>query len=667
MADDRTTLPGEEKLSDEEYARRLVERYEGFRQKLEEAYWPNFRKNRDAYAAHDPARPNSYATGSATAIVESTVNRVVAATRTVATEVRGPVSRINRGSQETVESLVDSLVDDADIAERHGTWRSVKEQLTRDLLVVGNCVAEEQYEYALTTLPDGTARVEANGTYCVPCQYQDYAFNPAYDWNSSPEKFLRKFASFEDLWENRYREWEEEELREQETVDPVTGQPVVAQVPVKVKKSAGIYKNLDKLREQAAKDGAIRHKPYSGGDSGQHDGDGGIAEEWVEDVELLVCWKGARLCVVANGSVIVREEYDPFGTGKSNLRTAMFIKETGRPVGWSLMDRMRGLVQIKDDSLNDRKALLERALKVGGVYDETDPARLRAIATVILKGGIAPGQPGKWEQLNPVNPGVASALLSPAELQQELERSALFSPYAAGQVSQETDKTAGTAAGINSIIGADEPNLEVVIDRVAEQLEWPHVRFCLQAMAHATADGDVRWLARSGGSKEAVGITKRFLQGRPTGEDLVLAGIVTPEQLSEYGVPATETYLDADLVIRVGLNPQGASEKYQKAQAEKALVDQSVQLGLPVDVQKAYVRIATKLGFEDFEDYFLSEEQVAQQQARAQAEAQEQFQMEQQAAENDHQRKLELLNQTARNEAALAAPEALLSGQPALA
>lgn len=647
-------------LPDDELVSFKVANYRKYRQIFESDYWPNFRKNEELYAAFDPTAPDKFSTNTGTGIVESGVNRTMVATRKVTADIQGPVATINRAIEEALQNLGDSIFEDRDVAKLKGSYRDAKEVMVRDLKVVGNAVGKANYVYATTEDSEGRPRVVADGTYLTPLHYTQYVFNPArpYCWNNSPEKFVSEQTSYDSLREQAYEEFEVEEpvidpLTNQPMLDPATGEPVTE----KRKKSRGLWNNLDKLAECAAKNGKIRPLTSTTSDPTTYTGDGDTASVWVEDVELLYCWEGAHLIVIAENSVVIRDEYDPFGTGSDNLVTAMLIKQNGRPVAWGVLDHIRGLIQMKDDSLNDRKALVDRTLKIGGVYNSTDVNELRRVAEVILKGGVASGDPAKWKEINVINPSVAQALLSPQELQGEIERTGNVSNYANGLTSQETDQTQGTASGIRTLVQAAEPNFETFLVKVQEQIDTPFLDWSMQVLANLAGDDDIRWVTRTKGSREVIGITKRFLQGRPMLDDLIKAGILTPEDAQQYVAEdpqlATEPYVDANWTIKVTLDPQSASDRYQQAQAEKALVDEAAARGVPVKLDKAYTRIAEKMGFTEFSEYLMSEEEImAQQQAAEEAAMKEQSALEA-TAQADHGRKMELLNAQGRNELAL--------------
>ena len=656
-------------LTDEQYVNEKIKRYGEYKTKLEEHYWPNFKANKEMYAGYNPAKPDAYQTNTARGIVESTVNKVMTANRKVGADIHGPIGSINRKIEQTLASLADSIFDDKKLAKRHGSYRASKEMLVRDLLTIGNAVGEKNYEYLTTERDDGGIRILADGVYQTALTYDQYVFNPAYTWNTSPEKYIHKTASFDTLQEQEYKEWTEDETEEAPMVDetgqpiinPATGQPIMEPKVTKVKKSSGIYKNLDKVKEIASEKGKLKDWVDGQGAYQAYAGDGSLAPRWVEDLDIIVCWDGAQLCVIVEDKIIIRDEYDPFSTGGDNIVTAMLIEETGRPIGWGLIDHIRGLIQIKDDSLNQRKAILERALKIGGLYDDTDKAKLWMIGEVIRRGGVGSGDGSKFKEINTINPSIANALLSPAEINAEIQQSSLYSPYEAGQTSQETDKTQGTATGITKLQNAAAPNTEVVLTKVQEQIDTPFLDFALVTMANASEDDDVRFVMRAGGSSEAVGITKRFLQGRPTGDDLVLAGILSQEEADKFMAEnpklMTAPYVDEDLLITVSLDPSNAADKYERAQAEKALVDQAVQLGLPVNVQKAYTTIAEKMGFEDFGENFYSPEEVQQKQTQQQEQQQGQMEQDQQlqagTADAEHQKKMELMQASQSHEVAM--------------
>ena len=633
--------------SDDELVKADVAEFDQWRLKCE-PYWADMKINEQFYQGYNSEDPSQIPTNTAVAIVESLVARTMDVTRKVQTRVPGPVGTINRKIAKTVSNVVDSIIDDPEITFQHGSYTAAKEVMARDLFVIGNMVGEINYAYMSSEGAEGTTKVQCDGVYLEPLEYTQYVFNIASTWEKSPTKYIQKWTSYDALKDAEYKEWTDDDGTVHTT---------------------GKYKNLDKLTGHSDNGAAplemgVNAEPYA---SGYYTSSGGSVSQYVEDIELIFKWRGAMLRVIADRKWIIWEEYDPFGIGRDNLLLAMNYKYKKRPFGFGEIDWIRGIIQLKDQSFNQRAAVVERSLKPGVLI--TDPnANTDTITDVIINGGAATASAGTVTNINQVNLP-QQAFMMANEYQQEIERTARWSAYAAGMSGETTDKTRGTASGIHDLQTAAEPNFKIKLRIFEERIDTPFTRIGLRMIANFTGDDDTRWSLRAGSSDQYAKITRGFLTGDVKLSDLESAGIIdasTLHNLTHTAHPATGEampipgakdahYVQGDWVMKVTLDPQNASDKYQRAQMNMNLASMATQNGQQMDWKNFIADQASLMGSDDFDEYFLSGQALAQQNQQAQQQQAQQQAHEKEMAQMQFQQQLQLLQVKNQHDAALEA------------
>ena len=675
----------EPQFTDEERISLMVDEFVSWHSKLT-PYQQDMRIDEQLYQGFDPQNPARIPTMTVPSMIESFVARAADTSWSVNTKVRGAIGQINRKIEQTIHNVAEGLKDDPDIAQFYGSYADEKEKLIRDLFVVGNCIGTIEYCYYATETRDGKRKVLADGPYLCYEPWDRYVFNPAYTFTKSPVKYIQRFTSMSAL--------EVDEEVETEMVEPVEANPEYSEMLEgtgykKVTTTKGKWKNLDKLREMHSAEGFVDVTPYNGmGDANGVSGSqffsmgGQEISQYREEVELLYRTDGAYLTVIADRSVIIFEEYDPYGIGGDNVVTAMNYKYKNRPYAYGEMAFARGVLRLQDQSFNQRAAVIERALKVGVLINDTE-ANEKVIADVIRNGGVAKGNASSVQVLNAVNIPQQAFMMS-TEYNQVLERTLRWSAYASGLPNQTSDTTGGTKGGIDAIQQAAEPNFKIKLRIIGESIDTPWLRKAIKMKATLTADNDLMWALKAGSSRDYVQIAKRFLQGNPTVDDLIAAGVLDQETAMQYThrqvqlpdgtasvqpIPGmdSEPYVDADWCITVTLDPRTAADRYKKAQSKMQMLEFAESKGQPVDWAKAIPDIAAEMGDEDFEEYFLSPEVVQQQQDAQQQQQQQVMDAQGQQAQDAHSRQMELLQMKQQHELGLkqldmqAAPQAQLS------
>jgi hypothetical protein len=193
----------------------------------------------------------------------------------------------------------------------------------------------------------------------------------------------------------------------------------------------------------------------------------------------------------------------------------------------------------------------------------------------------------------------------------------------------------------------------------------PVARKYLKIIGRLMGEDEVRYGLLQGESREWVRATKGILMGKATLKDMLTVGLMDEETFREYTVTmqpvvdqmgqpildpmgqpqmqeipipgAEEAFIfDVDWIVKAKLNNQSAADKDQKNRATIAHIQWGLQLGVPIDTEKAWVMTGKRGGFEDIDELILSEEEQQQKQMEMQEEQQQQMmqqegQMQQQA------------------------------------
>jgi hypothetical protein len=257
-------------------------------------------------------------------------------------------------------------------------------------------------------------------------------------------------------------------------------------------------------------------------------------------------------------------------------------------------------------------------------------------------------------------------------MQQAIERAARFSLYGAGLSGQSSDKTQGTASGIQSIQAAAEPNVEIQLDDIQEMFMQPVGRKYLKMIGRMMGTDEIRYGLLQGENQEWVKATKGILTGKATIKDMVMVGLIDEQDALQYtttmqpvidpmtGQPAVDPMtgqpamqqvpipgaeealiFDVDWVVEVKLDNQSASDKDRKTQAELAHIQWGMQIGVPIDPEKAWVRLGKRGGFDDIEDIILSPEEQQQKQQEMMQQQQAQVMQEQQGQQQQAQAEIQ--------------------------
>lgn len=532
-----------------------------------------------------------------------------------------------------VEGILHDAIEDPDVAELHGTFRKTKEKFSRALKVVGNAAAEIKYCYR-TEIVDGEKQVIADNPYTVTRSYKSVIFNPAMQFDRSDIYYVEDHVSMSDLTSQEYKEEKDGSKK-------------------------GLYKNLGELKVSLKKQGTTDLQDDS--DTQYISGDKKISAK-KKPITLITRWEGAKMRVIAltgtDEGIVIREATDPLKLGGHNLLLGMRYVVEGRPYAYGEIAAIYKPVRAQDTIVSQSIEIVNRYLR--GSYILGSDMDIDQFLLVNANGGAMYGNIDSVKEI-PVNTPPAAAFQQIDVLQQAIERAARFSLYDAGISGQSTDKTQGTKGGIEAIQNAATPNVQIQLDDIQEMFMQPVARKYLKMIGRLMGADEVRYGLLRGESPQWVKATKGILMGKATIADMVTVGLMDQEQALEYTttmqptidpmtgqpqidpmtgeqvlqqvpIPGAEEALvfDVDWIVDAKLDNQSAAEREGKTRAELEHVQWGMSIGVPIDPERAWVKIGKRSGFEDLEEIMLTPEEQQEQQMAMQQQQEAQMMQEQQ-------------------------------------
>lgn len=612
-------------------AGRYIDEFSSWKEDLKK-YWEAIDKNQEMYEffkREETETQSDISLNTPFSIVESMVAKANEATLNVTVNAEGELNLDEL--EKWVGAVLKDSIEDRKIARLKGSFRKIRERFFRSFLVKGNAVATVEWCYK-TQIIKGNKKVVADNPYVKLRNLKSVIFNPAFTLCDSDVYYLESHVKFSDLKSLEYDD--------------------------KTKK--GIYKNLGKLKEQAAKDNIELD------DEHYYSDDKKVAKK-APPIRILERWEGTKLIVIAD-KVIIREENDPFSIGGHNIITAMNYVVDGRPYAYGELDPIYKTVRAQDTVVNQSLDIVNRHLRP--IVFAKNGMDIDQLALIIETGGVMEGDPTMVGELKLQAPP-QQAFTTVETLQQTIERTARYSPYSAGVPASSTDKTSGTKGGIIALQSASEPNFQIKLDAFQEAFMQNVGWIYLTMIANKMSPDDVRYGLIQGKSKEWVKANKAVLQGNPTIKDLVFCGYLSEEasqqylmteeptgQVDETGQPIMQQVpikgsdkalvFDIDWITDIKLDNQSASDKEQEANNKFSLIKQGMEMGVQFSPERTIAKLGKELGWTDIEDSFLNEEEIAKKQQEMIAQQQQQQQaQEAQATQQAQQKQAEAEQQVA--------------------
>jgi hypothetical protein len=576
-------------MSQQEKAQDHYNRFVKWRSDLRQ-YWDQIQKNREMYQfykSESSITDSEVSLNSPFAIIESLVAKQNEASLEINTSARGVNDVYIKKIEQFISDALRSAIEDPDIASQYGSFRKFRETSFRHLLIDGNVAAEMKYAYNKDD--------EIDNPY--PCLLSLFSviFNPTKTLATSNEYYVEKYVTYDELKKGEYNS----------------------------NTKSGLYKNLSKLR-QAIKDD---YKDIPDVEDRMIAGDKTLPRK-VSEIHLLEHWKGSKLTVVANGKIIVRESSDPYKTGKNPFVFGMLYSVEGRPYAYGKIDSIYKVVRAQDTIINQNIESINRFLRPTILVRNSD-TDLYMMQDIIQNGGIGYGDPQNVSELVRTPPPGA-AFQATNEMQQAVERAALYSPYASGATSQSTDKTKGTASGINALIQESEPNFQILLDNYQDSIIEPLLQKYLGVIAGLMDEKDIRWVITTNENPEWIKTTKNVLMGKATLTDLKSLGIINEEQFFELTHTLEPNVLtgqleiqpldneDKDFVfdtkwlVKVRMTNNATNKKQQRLNDISNWAQFAQASGVPVDMKKVVVTLGNRIDDFNPDDYMLEKSQMQQ-------------------------------------------------------
>lgn len=589
------TEPKKDTNTSADQAVKYINEWRTWRNDLQQ-YWKRMDRNREMYEFYKDEQnltSSDVSLNTAFAFIESIAAKANDTTLSVNITAKGQDGM--EDFEDYISGILKDSIEDHDVEMIKGTFRKKKEIYMREFGIVGNAFAEVNYLYQSN--PDNPDRPIADNPYITVLPFKNVIFNPAFCADESPKYYIEKFVSYDYLKKNS---------------EDKSGQPIYKNLP-DVKK---LYEDDDKLIDAE--------------DEQFISGDKKITRK-VEQVHLLECWEGAKLCVIAVGGlkgskqngVVIREEYDPKKIGWNGIFVSMNYKQLGRPYAYGEIDAIYKPVRAQDTIINQSIEVVNRYLRPS-IFVKDPDADLDSMMEVLENGGITYGDPASIGQ-PAIAPPPSQAFQTVDILQQAIERAGRYSPYASGQTNQATDKTQGTASGIQAIQAAAEPNFEIKLDTIQDSFMRPLGRTYLKMIGNLMGEKDMRYTLLKGENAGWVKATKGILQGKATIDDLITVGMLKedPQMIQEFiqemGLDPLKklentVVFDIDWLVDVSLDNQSDATRLNEYQQDLTLIQfGQKELGVQFDGEKTLTWLAQKQGADKISSLYMTDEQKKQQ------------------------------------------------------
>jgi hypothetical protein len=210
-------------------------------------------------------------------------------------------------------------------------------------------------------------------------------------------------------------------------------------------------------------------------------------------------------------------------------------------------------------------------------------------------------------------------------LQQRAESSSGIGAYLGGVPNQTSDKTQGTATGIQSLIAQA---VSPVRDRqlnLEESIIEPVVNKWLKYAGRLMGKDEIKYVFVGGQSPRWVSITKGLLLGKIKISDLLEAELIPEEDIQEIVAlktlegqqkdpgyifdPEKEIVFDVDWIIRVEAGSMAEEDTEKDLQAFDSSVMMARELGVPLDPTKVWQERAMRAGIKEPEQYIMQPQQ----------------------------------------------------------
>ena len=409
--------------------------------------------------------------------------------------------------------------DNPDTTAQTGTMKSKLKMIAREFLVTGNAAIEEYFN------------IKSDNPDMRLIPIEDVIFDPTQSLKSSYRYYIRSFVNLDYLEQN-------------------------AEITEKGVVTKGLFKNIPQLKESISKDKVIKPDPTT---NLIVRGTSEIYQHQVDEIELISVWTGSKLCQIANWDFIIRETTDPMQIGDKPLDFAMDVEVPKQPYALSMLDFLNGMTKAKDLLLNQVVDYGTKALNPPLFYDPSImPVNRAQLSNAYKLGGLVPIKPGDAQhQPMAALPPTSFNLLT--YIQQRAESVSGISAYTGGVTNEVSDKTQGTATGINTLINQAISPIADRQESIEQAIIEPMMNKWLKMAGALMNSKEDKFAYISGQTPKWVKITKGLLTGKITLNDLVTAGMISNKpELDANGQPLqelTELQQIAQSMLAAGKDP----------------------------------------------------------------------------------------------------------------
>lgn len=535
-----------------EYLQEYIEEYERWYNKLQPIWVNRFDRNYRQYTAYtsttgtktrisDPVAPE---------LTERQVRRLFEKDPVFFALGRG--KNVPKEVTDLMAEIIRYYWTNPEMVASTGTMKSKLKVGGREFCIVGNVVFETYYN-SDSQSPD--IRVH---------KVENVIFNPAQTLKSSKKKYVRQTVDLKYLEEN-----------EEVVKDGVT---------------KGLYKNLDKVKAFFKEN---KEKPRT--DIVNRSGD---AQSNFEDpIELISRYEDAKVCrFIKAGSEdgpIVLQEFESI-LGESPLACSMDIELVGEPYAISYLDFINGMTQAKDIILNQIVDYGAKALNPPLFYDPaSSPVNKLLLANAFKLGGLVPMNPQMADHkvMPPINM-VGFELIN--YIQQRSESVVGSSPYTDGTPNQTSDKTQGTASGVNILTNQAQGPIKDRQQNLEESIIEPIVNKWLKMASGLMSENETKYAFISGQEPKWVEFTKGLLAGKITLNDLLVSELLTTDEAAQLAAimqsqgkdPQKEFVYDVDWIIRCESGSMAEIDTKKELDNFQQWVQFNMTIGRQMDLQK---------------------------------------------------------------------------------
>lgn len=493
-------------------------------------------------------------------------------------ESRG--KNLPREVKNIISSTAEFLWNNPDTIQETGPMRTKLKVGGREFCVTGNIAVEAYYN----------AKADAPDLRIIPIE--DVIFDPSKTIKTSPVYYVRQFVSLDYLKDNV-------EVREGGTL---------------VK---GIFKPSAVKKLEDLKKDTVRQDPTDN----QINRSGGDYQKSVGDFQLISRWQGPK-CVrfVMDDDLeepILLQEYENTVLGTHPFAFAMDMEVPKQPYGFSILDFLNGLMKAKDMFLNQMVDYGSKVLNPPTIVNPNiGPVNLKTISNMYKLGGIVLGDPSQIDH-KPMPPLGNFGFDMMNYIEQRAESVSGIGAYLAGVPNQSSDKTQGTKGGIEALVSQSYSPVSDRQQNIEEAIIEPIINKWMKMVGATMGEQEEKWVMITGGEAQWIRVTKGLLTGKIRLADLMTSGVLdddNPEDAQEIMAlvesmmgegkdPQEDILFDVDWVIKVETGSMAEKDAEGEINKKKSVIEMGLQMGLPIDVEKAWKDLALDSGIKEPEQY----------------------------------------------------------------